>query len=140
MNRRSAILFPVCGTIIAVFLVLPGCKEGTTSINPSPTDVYTISSINKFVTDVDLNAGIVKSRGLMNDVKISHLKHEKAGIDCFTCHHKKGNDDRIKVCAECHKGDQGEDTIHGLCIGCHAEKAKGPTMCQDCHLEVHESK
>ena len=140
MNRRSAISFLINATIITVFLPFPGCKEGTTSINPSPTDVYTISSVNKFITDADLKAGVTKSRGLMSEVKISHLKHEKAGIDCFTCHHKNGNDDRIKVCAQCHKGSQGEDEIHDFCIGCHAEKAKGPTMCQDCHLEIHGSK
>lgn len=140
MDRRSSTFFLIGCAIIAVLFAIQGCKEGTTSINPSPTDVYTISSVNKYITDADIKAGVVKSRGLMNDVKISHVIHEKAGVDCFICHHKKGNDDRIKVCAQCHKGTKGEDEIHDLCIGCHAERAKGPTMCQDCHLEVHGAK
>ncbi|HSV96170.1 MAG TPA: cytochrome c3 family protein [Spirochaetota bacterium] len=140
MNRRSTTLFLICSLVISVSFAVAGCKEGTTSINPSPTDVYIINSVNKFVTDSDLKAGVVKTRDLVSDVKISHLKHQKAGVDCFTCHHKKGNDDRIKVCAQCHKGSRGEDEIHDFCIGCHAVKAKGPTMCQDCHLEVHDTK
>jgi hypothetical protein len=71
VDRQSSTFFLTGCAIIAVLFVIQGCKEGTTSINPSPTDVYTISSVNKYITDTDIKAGVVKSRGLMNDVKIS---------------------------------------------------------------------
>jgi len=111
-----------------------GCSERIAEINPSPTDIVVISDINKHITQSDLTAGIQKTNGVIASVKMSHKVHEQAGVQCIVCHHKKGNDDRVKECAQCHKGSQGERVMHDFCITCHVEKAKGPAMCQDCHV------
>ncbi|NMB64323.1 MAG: hypothetical protein GYA16_05575, partial [Spirochaetes bacterium] len=42
-------LFVVCLGILVIAVII-GCSEGTTNINPSPTDVVTITDINKFIT------------------------------------------------------------------------------------------
>jgi hypothetical protein len=123
-------------TVISTGFLIAGfssCKEGTTAINKSPTDVVTITDINKFITDDDLEAGVVKTNNFVSAVKMSHWKHEKKGVQCELCHHKKRNDDRIKQCAVCHKGKAGDETMHNLCINCHVAKKEGPSMCQDCH-------
>lgn len=131
--KRKSLLF-LCFLAFTVFAFgLAACNKGTTSINTSPTDVVTITDINSFITDADLKAGVQKTNNYVSPVKMSHLKHEKNGVGCFTCHHKKGNDDRIKECAKCHKGKAADNTMHNFCIKCHAEKKEGPTMCQDCH-------
>jgi len=125
-------------TIILFLSTLFACKEGTTSINPGPTDVVTISDINAFITDADMKAGVKKTNNFLSQVSMSHRKHEDRGVQCFTCHHKKGNDDRIKQCAPCHKGEAGSDVVHDLCITCHVEKNLGPVQCQDCHKPEEE--
>jgi len=126
------------GLVLTISFILTflfsGCADRITEINPSPTDVVTIGDINKHITQSDLGAGIQKTNGVIASVKMSHKAHEQAGVQCIVCHHKKGNDDRIKECAQCHKGSQGEKLMHDFCIACHVEKAKGPSMCQDCHL------
>jgi hypothetical protein len=122
----------VLAALFSVILIV-ACKEGTTSVNPSPTDVVKITDINAFISKEDLAAGTVKTNGYVAPVMMPHQKHEDAGIQCTTCHHKFFNDDRIKQCAYCHKGKKGDETLHALCINCHLEKKKGPTMCQDCH-------
>ena len=126
--------------IIFLPLIFLSCNEGTVSINPSPTDVVTVTDINKFITRDDELKGIKKTNGLIAPVRISHKIHEDEGVQCVTCHHKKGNDDRIKQCAYCHKGVRGDETIHNLCINCHLSKKKGPAMCQECHKEEFEKK
>lgn len=139
VKRRNSFII---GSLLFSMIVLPfafnSCKEGTTSINPSPTDVVTIKKSNQYITDADIKAGIKKTNGFMPAVKLSHTKHEANVKDCFTCHHKKGNNDRIKQCAQCHKGDKGKDVMHKFCIDCHAEKNKGPVMCQDCHIAAEK--
>ncbi len=134
MNKMRLCFNGLIFFLVAAFLFcLSACSKGTTEVNPSPTDVVTITDINKFITDADLKAGIKRTNNYVSSVKMSHIAHEKAGVQCVTCHHKKGNDDRIKQCAYCHKGVKADDTMHGLCINCHVEKKKGPTQCQECH-------
>jgi len=133
MNFRNILpgfifLISVC-FLPAVF----SCRKGTTEINPSPTDVVTITDINKYISETDLAAGIKKTSNYVTPVKISHSVHEKSGISCITCHHKHSNDDRIKQCAFCHKGNEGDVIMHNFCITCHVERKKGPALCQDCH-------
>ena len=123
--------------IICILAILPllavACKGGTTGINPSPTDVVTITDVNAFISEGDLKAGVKKTNNEVPPVIFSHSIHEKAGLQCVTCHHKEGNDERIKQCAMCHKGTAGDETMHNLCINCHLERKAGPAQCQDCH-------
>lgn len=123
-----------CLALAAMICLLVSCGDRLVDINTSPTDVAVIGNINHYVSESDLRAGVVKTADYVSPVKLSHRKHERAGVDCFTCHHKKGNDDRIKECARCHKGERGEEQLHNFCITCHSQRAKGPVMCQDCHV------
>lgn len=128
----GSIVLCACVALSSVYI---GCSERLAEVNTSPTDVVIIKDIN---THISAANGAEKTRGLIDLVSMSHRKHELAGVQCFTCHHKKGNDDRIKECAQCHKGGQGEKVMHDFCITCHSQKAKGPVMCQDCHLVSRE--
>ena len=134
-SKEYSFLVTTAALLCALIAVHSSCKEGTTAINKSPTDVVAITDINKFITGDDLKAGVVKTNNYVSAVKMSHWKHEKKGVHCEVCHHKKGNDDRIKQCAACHKGKAGDETMHNLCINCHVSKKEGPSMCQDCHSE-----
>jgi hypothetical protein len=68
-------------------------------------------------------------------VRLSHKAHAAVGVACVTCHHKKGNDARVKQCAKCHQGEKAKDTLHGKCVGCHTLQKKGPQedSCEACH-------
>lgn len=116
--------------LLVVFAVLIRCGD-VGSI--SPTDVVTITDVNAAITEKDLAAGIHKTNNFVPPVQMSHEKHEAQGIKCVLCHHKHKNDDRIKQCAACHKGDKGRDLMHNFCIECHMKAAKGPSQCQQCH-------
>ncbi len=118
--------------IAVIFAV--GCSQGTTTINPSKTDVVTVTDINKYITEKDTQSGLTATMNAMDPVMMPHKTHEEAGVKCIVCHHKQGNDDRIKQCAVCHKGASGEDTLHNLCINCHAQTKKGPALCNECHI------
>ncbi len=136
MKSERHFMCGVVATLACAFIAgFSSCKDGTTAINRSPSDVVTVTDINKFITDEDIKAGTVKTNNYVSAVKMSHWKHEREGVQCEICHHKKGNDDRIKQCAACHKGKAGDETMHNLCINCHVEKKEGPSMCQDCHTE-----
>lgn len=104
--------------IVVAVTALPfiSCKKGT-----GPKGETTITKINK--------------SSEMGAVKMSHDKHEFADVKCIECHHKEGNDSRIKICGskDCHTGEGAEDTIHDLCINCHKERKSGPTGCDGCH-------
>ncbi len=128
--RFIAVSF-VCSTAGIMY-----CQKGTTNINPGPADVVTITDINKFITATDVAAGIQKTNNYVDPVRMSHSVHEESGILCVICHHKHSNDDRIKQCAYCHKGKEGDVIMHNFCITCHVEKKKGPALCQDCHKPV----
>jgi len=75
-------------------------------------------------------AGAAKKVGA---VRMSHMAHDSAGVPCITCHHKFENDAREKRCAKCHSGDDGKETLHGLCIGCHKEQGVDTAECTQCH-------
>ena len=71
-------------------------------------------------------------------VVFPHEVHDKAGVKCVDCHHKKYNDERNKTCAsaECHTGEAGLTTMHKLCVDCHLSVRKGPRQCDGCHKEL----
>lgn len=66
-------------------------------------------------------------------VKFPHDVHDVDKMKCAKCHHKENNDAREKVCAECHVGDAGMETMHKLCYGCHLSVKDGPRECGECH-------
>jgi hypothetical protein len=138
--NSSSVLFKFFAPVILAACVFAycACSGPIEAINPSSTDVVTITDINKFITDADIKAGVKRTNNYVSPVRMSHQKHESRKIECKLCHHKNGNDDRIKQCAACHKGKAGDTTMHEFCIGCHVkDKSKeAPTMCQDCHKAV----
>lgn len=75
-------------------------------------------------------SGSVAQAGVVN---FPHDIHDKAGIQCASCHHKKGNDERSKVCADCHQGEEGLTAMHKLCVDCHLSVKHGPRQCNGCH-------
>lgn len=105
-----------------------------TNNNNSPTDVVTITGVNKYFTDADAQWG-AKTLETTIHVKMPHSSHEEADVSCVTCHHKIYNDERIKKCAYCHKGLAGSKLFHSFCMKCHTEKGKGPLRCDKCHIE-----
>lgn len=98
--------------------------------NPSDTDKVVVTKITAYGKQKD---GVSNYKGQVGAVTMSHKVHEDNGMQCFDCHHKTNNDDRIKQCAKCHNGTKGYDTMHGLCVDCHIGKGKGPQKCMECH-------
>ena len=98
--------------------------------NQVDTDYVVIKKITAYG---DKLGEVSKYKGNVGAVTMSHSVHEQQGLKCIDCHHKNGNDDRIKECAKCHKGDEGYNTMHGLCVDCHISKKKGPQKCMGCH-------
>ena len=98
--------------------------------NPSDTDEVVITKITAYGTQKD---EVSNYKGQVGAVTMSHKVHEDNGMQCYDCHHKSDNDDRIKQCAKCHNGTEGYDTMHGLCVDCHISKGKGPQKCMECH-------
>ena len=54
--------------------------------------------------------------------------------------HKKHQDMKEMACTNCHETDKGgkiaelgKDWAHKTCKGCHTDKGKGPTKCNECH-------
>ncbi len=109
--------------LITVFAGIPLmlCKQEPQLETTKDTNLVIISKVNK---DAQLGA-----------VTMPHVKHENAGIKCVDCHHKKNNDDRIKICSKCHQGEGADELMHNLCVNCHKVKKKGPTDCTACHKE-----
>jgi len=86
-------------------------------------------------------------------VDFPHKKHEDAGIDCMTCHHKAESKDAIKGCSVegCHtntdkkakKDPKGfyaafhSKKSDASCLGCHKKEKKAgkkvPVSCKACH-------
>lgn len=133
MNMRQSCnkaMLLVCAVFsVIVFL---SC-DGTASLNLENTDMVTITDVNSRISDADVKAGVRKTNNFVNPVMMSHVKHQEAGMKCVQCHHRNGNNDRLKQCAACHKGGEGRDLMHNFCIGCHLTKGEGPVTCQDCH-------
>ncbi|HUI93856.1 MAG TPA: cytochrome c3 family protein [Chitinivibrionales bacterium] len=95
------------------------------------TDTVTITPADSFVTAAD--TGINHRAGWeLGPVGMPHRVHEKWGVTCITCHHRKNNDERIKQCAHCHKGIAGMENLHNKCGQCHLYRAMDMT-CSKCH-------
>lgn len=122
--------FSVFFFLITIAFVYTGCAQEI-------DDRIIITNFNKFITSADIQNGIKKSSGFYKQhVNFSHLTHEKHA-KCLTCHHRNFNDERIKKCAYCHKGNPGSRTIHDFCIGCHI-KQDGPQSCSGCHTLLYQ--
>ncbi|MCP4132828.1 MAG: hypothetical protein GY754_17820 [bacterium] len=106
------------------------CKSNKTSTD---TDKVKISDVNSAITQEDIEAGVKKTGSGAKSVTMPHQIHEKGGVACITCHHKDFNDERIKQCSPCHKGKDGSEMYHALCIDCHKKKGAGPVSCDGCH-------
>ncbi len=130
-NRRCIHCILILIIAITIIPVL-ACSD-----NQSGTDIVTITGVNDYYTDADTARGM-KTLETTIRVKMSHSIHEKSNIRCVTCHHKSGNDERIKKCAFCHKGLAGAKLFHTFCIKCHTDKNKGPIHCNECHIEKKE--
>lgn len=102
------------------------------STERSWTDLKQVSGVNTYIADADVGRGIRRSTDTMSLVVMSHQIHEDAGLRCITCHHKKKNDSRIKVCVRCHKGVSGSRHFHTFCVACH-KRDGGPVACAECH-------
>lgn len=125
MNKEKFSFFLVI-SLVMVSISIGYSQKGTIS-----TNVVKITKADNYLTKGDINRGEKKTGNKMAVVKMSHDKHKD--IKCITCHHKEGNDDRIKKCALCHKGNSGMEIMHELCIECHKEMKEGPIGCDDCH-------
>lgn len=129
---KKIISFFTC--IFSILMFLNMCSK-----EKSVTDITYITKANKFITAQDIKKGIKKTTSSMQQVVMSHKKHNKTGLKCARCHHKKFNDARVKKCAYCHKGLQGTVLLHKTCIDCHEIKQKGPTSCYGCHPKSKKS-
>ncbi len=115
--------------IIGMFIV--SCKLDPWTSGDTPTDIVTITKTTR-AFDKEKSSG-KEYKSQVGAVKMSHKVHEDKGIPCEKCHHKKGNPDREKKCALCHTGDNGYNTMHGLCLDCHIARKEGPQKCKECH-------
>lgn len=82
-------------------------------------------------------------------VEFPHKLHIENVASCDTCHHdqkglKAGPDIKVAKCSSCHLDPEPDvpgiremgvrnNPFHISCVGCHREKSKGPTACNDCH-------
>ncbi len=121
-------------SFVAAFFGAGGffCALDPWTTGEKPTDIVTVS---KTITATGAGGRpddtVYAAR--VGAVKLSHKKHEGAKIACVRCHHRNNNPGREKKCAACHRGGTGYETIHGLCINCHAERDQGPRRCGKCH-------
>ena len=89
-----------------------------------------------------------KSLGdLYGPVRFMHAKHAAVTGDCLTCHHRRPKDPAASEtlrCSACHQeafnaklpGRPGlKAAYHQRCLGCHAERNRGPVGCIDCHAK-----
>lgn len=96
---------------------------------------------------VKIDAAAKKQPG----VTFPHAEHVKGVDSCDTCHHtNKGltakSDKDVKKCSSCHLNPKDnapsmsemspkKNPFHVLCVGCHKEQGKGPTVCKECHAK-----
>ncbi len=80
-----------------------------------------ISCKKKGPTDLSELTVIVASQSGKDYMDIVHKTHEHAGIDCYKCHHKWENPDRIRNCSNCHVDDIKKITGDN-CLKCHVSK------------------
>ncbi len=126
---RCNVFFPAACALIAA-TIATACSLDPWTTGKEYPDIVTITKITRFGKSAD---GSSPMRSRLGAVIFSHKTHEDMGLACVTCHHKTANPDRIKQCAACHTGDNGYDTMHGLCVDCHIEKQEGPQRCFECH-------
>ena len=124
-------LFPVL--IFLVSLCVISCESDAWKVREEMKD--TDHTVITKVTSYGKQEGTdLPYKGQVGAVVFPHKFHEtEVGLSCEKCHHKKGNDDRIKQCAVCHNGYKGYETMHGLCLDCHISRGKGPQECMQCH-------
>ncbi|OHD64067.1 MAG: hypothetical protein A2176_08625 [Spirochaetes bacterium RBG_13_51_14] len=90
-----------CAVAVMILAVFVSCKKN------GPTDLSKLTVI-------------VSSESGKDNMDIVHRSHEKAGITCEKCHHKFENPDRIKICSNCHRGDE-KRIARDMCVKCHTE-------------------
>ncbi|MCU0849090.1 MAG: cytochrome c family protein [Spirochaetes bacterium] len=122
-------IYPIIILCAIIALCLTSCGVDPW-ITGSTTDIVTITKITKYGKQKD---GISPLKSKVGPVKMSHKVHQDHKLNCIDCHHKKGNDERIKTCAVCHKGEEGYEVMHGLCLDCHMAKKIGVEKCKQCH-------
>ncbi len=123
-------LFPALLCMLAFVMLACGTDPWIQGGNRVDTDKVVITKVTAHGTQKD---GVSPYKGQVGAVTMSHKVHADQGLGCFDCHHKKGNDARIKQCGKCHTGQAGYNTMHGLCVDCHIAKGKGPQKCKECH-------
>jgi hypothetical protein len=119
-------------TVLACVFFMVMLLGASCSTERSWTDLKQVSGVNTYIDDSDVKKGIKKSTNTMSLVAMSHQIHEDSGLKCITCHHKKKNDSRIKICVSCHKGVSGSRHFHKFCVECHRREG-GPVACAGCH-------
>jgi hypothetical protein len=117
------------------FAVVIGVIAASCSLDPwtageAPTDIITIT---KTTSARPAKEGEKLLKSQVGVVHMSHKVHQDKGLTCIECHHKKNNPEREKKCAKCHYGENGYETMHGLCVDCHIKRREGPVKCKQCH-------
>jgi hypothetical protein len=135
--NRSSIGTFLRGAIVAAVALMavprPACSQLDVFFHDSiTTDTVIITSVDSFVTAKDTGLAAVKVGWTPGPVEMSHRGLEKTGMTCVTCHHRKGNDSRIKQCSQCHKGISGMETMHKGCGVCHVRRNMD-MGCTSCH-------
>jgi hypothetical protein len=117
-----------CRTFVRLVIILN--KPGTIMNNIKSaiccaTCILTTASIvacaRKGPVDLSVLKPIVASESGKDNMDIVHKTHENAGIDCYNCHHKWENPDRIRNCTNCHTKDLPQIT-KDTCVKCHTAK------------------
>ncbi|MBN1495701.1 MAG: cytochrome c3 family protein [Spirochaetes bacterium] len=122
--------FSAAAIAIFIAIIATACSLDPWVAGKEYPDVVAITKTTRFGK---VSNGISPMKSAAGVVHFSHKTHEGLGIQCIECHHKKDNPERIKQCATCHIGDNGYNTMHGLCLDCHIAKKDGPQNCQGCH-------
>jgi hypothetical protein len=142
--KKTVVLFTRLLCLAAAALAMSArpapCGTGTAAFFPDTvsTDTVVIASADSFITGNDTGLSAIRVGWTPGPVTLSHRLFEKAGISCITCHHRKGNDNRIKQCSQCHKGAAGMETMHKACGECHLRRAMDMT-CTSCHTTPEKS-
>ena len=122
-------MLPLAGAVLIGVMIF-SCKLDPWTTGEKLTDVVAITKTTQ--------TGHKAFKSQVGVVKMSHNIHEKQGLKCIDCHHKNingknANPAREKKCATCHYGDNGYETMHGLCVDCHIKRKAGPQKCKECH-------
>jgi hypothetical protein len=133
-ERRSQVelkkILPIAAAVIIAILIA-SCKYDAWQAGDSPTDIVSITKITRNLDASKPEENKYASQ--VGTVRMSHKVHQDKGLKCVDCHHVKNNPEREKTCAKCHRGDNGYETMHGLCVDCHIARKEGPVKCKECH-------